>query len=259
MNWLQKISQMDDETYETFGDPKEWQPGTLAILSHFGWRDISVVKILQWEDVVNNHDSEGYFENVDDNSIQTTRGFGNSWKRGESVPCVTISAYSDTESGESRYDKVGKVHLVAASNLYRTFEDIVKKESRVIYPDLILGLLSKSHVGQLQRDYPQLMGTSDFGDMVDYDTYEVSGHQVMVFMDKARMAKNPGILQTRGTDGIFYWQIPALKVRSVDNPSSREGLDTRPWGGGTYPTKQRALESAENYINYLFYGEEIPA
>ena len=246
MNWLRKIAQ--SEEYELFGDVNDWKDGQLALIFSHGLGHFSVVEILSWDDVAI-LDEE--YKNDDMNTISTERGFGYKWKRKDSVPMRVIKTYSGM--GKSPLYDPGTIHLIGPQNIFRTYTDFIKKESKSMYQDLALKFLCNPppHVLEFMKDYPELIGQNT--DIVDYQTFEISGHEVQIINDKNAARINPGILQTRGTEGIFYWYIPDLDTRSMDH---KEGIDQFPWGSGRYPTMKRALESAEKYINFLFYGED---
>lgn len=232
INWFTKLCQNE----------AEWGFRERGLLSHFGWRDFAVVEILQNRG--NEEWPSGFGMNVGPNPPPE-------W-RGSPVPCKTIALYTDNESGVSRYDEVGKTHKVHPSNLYRTLGDLIEKQAKSLYPDLTLELMQKPHIASFIKDFPEMEGDLKPGDAVDYQVFDVQGYEVQVFSDTQAAERNPAILQTRGTDGIFYWNIPSLKTRSVDK---KPGIDLTPWGTGKYPTMQRALETAEEFIDFMFYGE----
>lgn len=238
MNWLQKIGQ----------DIPRWSDGDLAILSSFGWRDFSVVEVLSWENVSLLSDE---YQDVDKNTIRTTRqGLGNSWKRGTAVPFKVLNTYSD--SGGSGYYVTGKISFAGPQNLYHTLESLMKEQSSTLYPDITMTIIQKPHIAALSKDFPALMGSLNISEEVDYQIFDINGYETQIINDKRAVESNPAIMQTRGTEGMYYWHIPELQTRSFDR---KEGIDQSPWGTGRYPTMQRAIESAEQYINYLFYGK----
>jgi hypothetical protein len=218
-NWFQRLASPE---------ASEWGFRDRGIFSNFGWRDFSVVEVLQ------------------------NRTPEISWINSIIVPCRTIATYSDDETGESHYDEVGKVRKIIPENLYRTLGDLIKHQSQVAYPDLTLELMQKPHIASFLRDFPEMEGDLKPGDVVDYQIFDVQGYEVQVFNDTQAQERNPGILQTRGTEGLFYWHIPELQTRSFE---SKPGIDKSPWGTGRYPTMNRALESAEQFVNFSFYGE----
>lgn len=243
MNWFQRIAQENP-----FGDVSEWKDGQLAILSSFSWRDFSVVEVLSWENVSLLSDK---YDDVDENTIKTTRGGGYSWRRDEAVPFKILDTYSDAQSGASRYHKPGEIRLAGPQNLYHSLEQLVTKESRSSYPDLVMELYQKPHIASLSKDFPELMGNYSVSDNIDYQIFDINGYEVQVINDKKAIEQSPSMMQTRGTEGMFYWNIPSLQTRSFDD---KEGIDKTPWGSGRYPTMQRAMEAAEQYINHLFYS-----
>jgi hypothetical protein len=105
--WLE-----NDEIYDTFGDPKEWHVGQFAILSDFGFKQFTVVRVVSFEEAAK---GEGY-ELVGKNKVISHNPFGNmEFKRGESVPCKTIKAFGDIGQRSATYHS--GYHFVGAQNL----------------------------------------------------------------------------------------------------------------------------------------------
>ncbi len=242
------VNDPEREIYETFGNVSEWEDGQLAILSSFGWRDLCVVEVVGWNNVPYLSDE---YTAVDEDTIKTDRGNGYSWRRNEAVPFKILQTYSDDSTGQSRYHKAGTVNLAGPQNLYHSLDDLIKKESRSLYPDMVLQLANKKHINALIKDFPELVRDQNFAGNVDYQIFDIQGYEVQVLNDVRQMERNPGIMKTRGTEGMFYWHIPDLGTRSTED---KEGIDRQPWGTGRYPTMQLAIQSADKYISHLFYG-----
>lgn len=247
MHWFKRVAQFPGTSKSNPKSIESWEEGEYAILSNFGWRSFSVVEILDWDKAVSYSDE---FSSPDPDTITTTRGYGYTWKRDNSVPCVVIENFS--ESGlESGSEAPGKVHFVHPSNLYREFNELVEKEVKVVFPDLVISLLNKPHVNKFLDEFPMMRGSKMLTELVDFDVFDVQGYEVQVFNDLRAVQKSPGMMQTEGTEGMFYWVIPSLNVRSLED---KHGINKSPWGSGRYPTKQMAVERAEEYLDFMFYG-----
>lgn len=212
-NWLQKISQA-----------KIWAPGEFAILSVHGSQKFAVVRIIGHQ-------------------------------ISEEVPYQVFDFFSkdgvpidDNGSPANHYHAPGRDGNVHPSNLYNTLSDLIRRMS----PDSLMDVLNEPHIHEFIEKYPNLRGDIETAsDAVDYQEFDVMGMSVQLFNDTERAKGNPGIMKTRGTEGMYYWRIPELQTTSID---PKDGIDLAPWGTGRFPTLQRAMESAEKYVDYLLYG-----
>jgi hypothetical protein len=242
MNWMQKSAE------GLFGNVEEWKDGDLGILSIFAWKDIAVFQTVDWDDVA--HSSDKY-ELVD---LNTIKGESITWKRGEVVPCKILKTYGTVYA--SHYTP-GEIRMVGAQNIYHTFIDLVKKQSRTTYPDLILGIMSSNTISQLSKDFPQLLGAERLSDLVSYEQYQSDhGYMIQIFTDPTAYQ---GYGRTK-PEFPYYWYLPSLKVRSLDfnavrhNPESKELIKLIWSEGGSfrYRTIEDALAAVDKYLDYMF-------
>lgn len=259
MNWLQKLCQVPgppdeasaDELYDTFGDPKEWQPGMRGLLSHFGYKDFSVVRIIPFSQVVDM--SQGYYKWIDDDHIKSTNSFGGlTHREGESVPCVIEANYGKFYA-QSQSNAVGRVRMVGAQNIYRTLMDLIKYQLKTLYPDYMLSIMDEEHIQELIADYPQLRGKGDVPDLIDYQVFmSDQGYEVQVVRDPKAYVS----LGRTEAEFPFYWYIPELDKRSLYISRSKDKCFVPSiGGGGRYPDLQSALDAAEKYLDCLFTSD----
>ena len=168
-----------------------------------------------------------------------------------SIPTRILSIYIAGESLRSSI-KIGKIRFIADANLYSTLEELFKKAVEIMYPDYIFAYLNANYINKFAKDYPELVGNISPSNLVDYQTFDINGYEVQVLNDIRAMKMTPSIMRTKGTEGLYYWNIPELQTRSLDN---KKDIDRQPWETGRFPTVQLALNSAEKYINHLFYSE----
>ncbi|MCK9458421.1 MAG: hypothetical protein M0R80_02110 [Proteobacteria bacterium] len=241
----------NDEEYDTFGDPKEWHIGQLGILDEFGLKDFAVIQVIRFEDVPQ-ADPE-YYKMKDRNTVISLNKFGGStYKRGESVPVKIIQAFGSIS-------KSHKVHFyVGAQNLYRTIDDLIKKEMKVLYPDLLIQFWNSPQYRALITEFPQLKIKNQSPlDQIQYQVYDIQGYTVYV-IPEPRVLKRQAEYRASGYPHplhAYYFAIPELKTRSQDEKTS-QWLRTQKMGeNGMFTSEREALTGAEKYINYLFYGE----
>ena len=230
MNWLQKIVAQENIAHLS--------PGRRAILSTFGYRDFSVVQIID----------QSQIEPSEYNNLSPHEG---------SVPFMIIDSYGEGYSKEESYTP-GTVSTAISANLYPTLADLIKQQSRTLYPDLLLGILSSKHIGEFGQDYPDMTGFESIGEFVDYEQFEdESGYMIQVFQDPRA---HVGFGREKA-EFPYYWYIPELKVRSLDfrgkehDPNMQEVIKVI-WsnsGSFRYGTVQEASDAASKYIDYMLY------
>ncbi len=252
MNWMQKFQQ--NEAYEMFGDVSEWNEGDIAILSIFGWKDFAVIKAIDWDDIGHMSDR---LEVVDRDKIKSDSNM--TWTRGEVVPCQVQKTYGEGYAKQDHYQP-GNILMVGPQNLYRTIHDLIEKELKIVYPDLVLQTMNEDHIHEAIRDFPQLGGEQRIPEHVNYEQFQDSrGYTIQVFQD-------PRAYVGYGREEAefpYYWYIPDLKVRSLDlnqsanDPKMRELIQSVWSRGGSfrYHTVQEAADAAEKYLDYMFPEE----
>jgi len=112
-----------------------WQPGDFAIYGDFGLRSLYIVRILPWPE------GEG-------DRLTEQRGFGAVAhdRLGGSVRAEVIdSSMVDWDFDRARtlyeWQEEGTVHYYNYTNLYRNIEELIKKEKRTIYPEVLVRIL----------------------------------------------------------------------------------------------------------------------
>ena len=234
MSWLKKFSQ-------------KFSDGQLAIYSHFGVSELFVVEILSWENAPILNDE---YKQIDENTIRSPNS---EIRKGESTLVKILSIYkSEYRQGLQSFSNPGKVFFVNESNIYPNLESLFKKELSTIYPDSVFLHVNADYINKLAKDYPELVGNISPSNLIDYQSFDVMGYEVQILNDLRAAKTNPSIMKTKGTEGLYYWSIPELQTRSLDN---KKDIDRQPWETGRFPTRQLALNSAEKYINHLFYSE----
>jgi len=219
MNWLQKIKHSQIEP------PHE--AGRKAILSVFGWQSFAVVKLLPITE-----DKEG-------RSIR-----------------VQILDYYGTVGNTNNYYKPDKVLLVGVQNLYYSFEDLLQKELKTVFPDIIARQREFSKIYEAMEDHPELRTNLNFSKLVDYEKTQIYGYDVYISKDPRFKPTPYGALG--GIQEAWYWSIPELDKRSLyleldDSKMKAEIL--YPWSSGRFADKERAAESAKQFLDFLFYPE----
>lgn len=258
MTWFKKISKTEEEEiYEMFGNPKEWTPGILGILSHFTYRDFSVVRIIPFEDIAEL--SGGYYKMVDEQTIQSNNPFGglSHKKKDESVPCMIIDSYG---SGYATNDsnRPGTVHMVGAQNLYKTLMDLLRKQFQSKYMDMALQISNLHHIQEFLQDYPQMKGQGEFTDLAgDYQIFTSDhGYEIQIFKEDSSHITNP-YNKLQIDQAPFYWYMPELNKRSLDYTLDQDPCFVRSkLGMRHYATLQECLQAAEKYLDCLFSGRE---
>ena len=232
-----------------FGDVKEWHPGQLALLSHFGYKDFSVVKIVREEDVVAGGEN---YEFTDRGTIYWHNPFGGMDRpRGDSVPVQVIRPFGFHAARSAQTDN--GFHLVGPQNLYRSIDALIQKELRVIYPDLVIQFWQSPQYTEFVREFPRLKERNSVLDQIDYQTFDVQNYSVIVVGDP-RSKKHQEELRRGGYPhpiGVYYFAIPELNARSTDLEWVRK---ERLSENGRFTSVREALAAAEKYIDYLFYS-----
>ncbi len=243
-NWFLHVIAQDageQEIYETLGDPNEWKPGQIAVLSVFGIQDFVVVSVLSWDQVKEMSTRHKF---PDDDTIVSPNPFGSmTYKRDEgSVPVLYMDYYGSMYRSTHN---PGDVSIVGPQNLYRTLGDLMRKQTKTLFAELIPQLLGSEAVLQAVQDYPQLKDwdlPSDFG---EYHSFDVQGYEVQIVRDPRAYIpwghKEP--------TAPYYWYIVQLDKRSLYS-SNEEGMDLAPMQTGRFPDIQTALASATKYVEY---------
>jgi hypothetical protein len=228
--------------------------GQLAILSDFGFKEFTVMKIVSFEEAAK---GEGY-ELKDKNTVISHNPFGDmEYKRGQSVPCKTIKAFGDIGRRSETYHS--GYHFVGAQNLYKTIDDLVKKQLGVVYPDLVIELYKSPNYQELVKQFPTLKSKQSVLDQIEYHPFEVHGYSVIVCPEKWAKKRAEEYKRSGYTHpiGIYYFTIPELKIRSTEATlfgKDKELLKTlKVPESGLFPNVKDALDAAERYISYLFY------
>lgn len=251
MSWLHTFRKLASEE-ELFGDPSKWQPGQVVILSNTGVTGFAVVRVLDWEQVTQLSDD---YQTVDENTILAPNPFGSmTHNRGDSVPVISLGYFGGVLY--RGYDE-GKVMIVGAQNLFRTLGDLMKYDLRLIYPDLLMSIMSYPHIREFQQRFPQLMGESIF-QMVNYESYHVLGYSVIAVRDPRRSGSYK--------QSEWYWSIPELNTRSLNMSHRAEDIKDpqlrRAWSqifgqGGHYNTPDEAVAAAEKYIDVFVLMSDV--
>jgi len=240
------------EEYDTFGDPKEWHIGQLALLDETGMHDFAVCKIVHFEDPPKGSDA---FKFLDKNTIELYNPFGSmTYKRGESVPIRAIEAFGF--HAKNAVENYNGFHFVGAQNLYRTIDALIKKEMKVIYPDLLIQYWMSPQYQKFIKSYPQMKEKESVLDQIEYQSFDVHGYSVIVLAD-VRAKKYESQMRQSGYPHpmhTYYFAIPELKVRSqqLNDWLKKEKIDNH-WG--LFTSMKVALSIAEKYIDYLFYSK----
>jgi hypothetical protein len=243
MNWLIKMSQVA-ESAEPHNNPL-WPRGKKGLLSIFGWQDFVVVAVIGWNEI------QELSDKYPTEDILKSEGW---------VPCISLDVYGELHAKKPHYAP-GTVHTVNPSNLYVSLADLIKRESRVLYPDLLTPkLLEKQHLQEFMQDYPELKGFSDFSEVISYESHNFNSPHGYTIQVHTSPNAHIGIGQTR-PQSPYYWYIPELQKRSLDFLLSDIGskelgpLIKSIWsksGGFRYGTVEEARESAEKFLDYIF-------
>lgn len=125
---------MEDEL-RYFGD---WKPGDFAIYSDFGLRSLFIVRILPWPkergDRFTDHSAGGAI----------SWSITHDWRDGTVCAEVVDTTLVDWDS-EPRHQyehrQEGTIHYYHYTNLYRKIEDLIAKEKRILYPEVLVKML----------------------------------------------------------------------------------------------------------------------
>lgn len=249
MNWWKKFAEENP-----LGNPAEWPPGQRAILDVHGFYAFPVVQVIDWDQI--GQLSDHY--QVEGDNVTSPNPFGSmTYNRYEgSVPCVVLKSYGRLTNED--YYSPGKVLIVGPQNLYKTFADLIRKEARVIFPDLILDVIGRDYIGEFLKDFPDMKGFQSISEFVQYDAFQDdSGYEILVLRD-------PRAYQAYGRsepEFPYYWQIPELKVRSLDfgqhvHDEKMRDVVRAIWsrsGSFRYHTVQEAVEAASKFIEHMMY------
>lgn len=235
----------EDEEYRYFGDPKEWHLGQMAIMSHAGLDDFSVVEVRSLEELAQNSE---YYEMTGPGQVRWNHPYGGSvYREGEMVPIRLVEPFGVRAEAKTTFDN--GYALVGAQNLFRTIDAMVQKMGASIYPDLLIKFWQSDKYKQLVQEFPQLKEKQSVLDQIDYQSFDVDGYTVTVIAD-------PSFVDQQVP---YYWAIPEMNLRSVNLPSvpgpgAADILSKirSPQGLYRFRTVQEALRSAEMYLNYMF-------
>ena len=242
MNFKQFVENTED--YEMFGDPNEWHNGTIAILDNAGLYDISVCRIVPFDEAPKIVGEP--FRQINPNTVYKHNDFGSmTYKKGESVPIKCIEAFG-FHAKRSLED--GGYHYVGAQNLHKTIDSLIKKQLTHIYPDIILQYVSSPIYHQLITQFPVLKDkSSPFDQIGEYEHFTIHGQEVIVCPElKAKK---------------YYFAIPSMhNIRSqqlaFDDKGFLRKFKLDGWENGRFNTIQDAANAAEKFINYTLYGEK---
>ena len=123
-----------------------FKSGDIAIYSDFGLRSLLIVEVLEWP-------------STESKIVEKPVNIGPMFLPGPrhdietSVYCKSLSDLLldwdfETTSYREHY-KPGTTHFINYTNLYRKLDDIVAKEKRILYPEVLAGELErlKKHSG----------------------------------------------------------------------------------------------------------------
>ena len=121
--------------------------GDIAIYSDFGLRSLVIVEVLPWPSSENKIVGESV-------KIGPIHLGGVQHNIETSVYCKSLSDLLYDWDFEPRvtpyeYYKPGTTHFINYTNLYRKLDDIIAKEKRILYPEVLAGELErlKKHSG----------------------------------------------------------------------------------------------------------------
>lgn len=154
------------------------------------------------------------------------------------VKCKVVESFRVTGFGSR---KPGEISTPNIENIYSSISDIIEKDSSYIYPDVILSALNNTVVLAVSKKYPQLGIIRPVN--VTYEIYWIHSYPVLVCLDTNTPIWN---------DNKWYWAIPDLKLRSRDMglKIGNKPIDV------LYKTKEDAANSAERYLNHIFYDSQ---
>jgi len=236
--YFYKKSQLETNT--------QWQPGQLALLSHFGAQAFYVVKILSKE--------------------ETLKHMPHATPESELIPVEFVDFFA-TEDFSVPRRSIGDVGTVNPANLYSNVDELISKQT-TLYPDVKMKLHHDPYIQQVSKKYPQLGSKSKIFDQIETHYFNIRGHSVLII-------KDPHLEQsyshwTPERRPMYYWYLPDEKIRSqhyggyMNNEKLSPMVKKKLWeimssgefNSGVYKTVQDAVNAAEKYIDFFLYGEE---
>lgn len=118
----------------------EWEPEDIAIYSDFGLRSLFIIQVLTWPE-------EKPDRFTDEMGVTHDKNLGS--VRGKVIDTTLVDWDFDRPPSIPEYRKVGTIHYYHYTNLYRDINELIRKETRILKPEVRDRIVSKlkSHTG----------------------------------------------------------------------------------------------------------------
>ena len=107
-----------------------WKANDIAIYSDFGLRSLFIVAVMEW--------GENPARFIDERGVTHDRLMGS--VRAKIIDTRLVD-WDMSVQRISPWNEVGTIHYFDYTNLYRNIQDLINKEARVLYPEVLRDLV----------------------------------------------------------------------------------------------------------------------